>query len=161
MKLYEISDAFAELLDNEELTEEQITEQLKNLQMELDEKVQNGIGLIKNLTATVDAMKNEESRLKQRRATIEKRIERIKAYYQHTLTAMNLKRVVTSRGAMTIAKVGGKPSIKYDESLIPKDFYNQRIVYELDKEKIRTALESGAEVQGAYLEERGSYLKIS
>ena len=127
--------------------------------MELEEKVSNGIGLIQNLKATAEGMKAEENRLKQRRTAIENQIEHIKQIYQYTLAAMNLKKVVTARGAMSIAKVGGKKSLKFDESLLPKDYF--KMVYEVDKEKIRTAIESGAEVQGAYLEERGSYLKIS
>lgn len=127
--------------------------------MELDEKVSNGIGLIQDLNATATAMKAEENRLRQRRTAIENRIERIKQIYQYTLAAMDLKKVVTPRGAMSIAKCGGKKPLKIDESLLPKDYF--KFVPEVDKEKIRTALESGAEVQGAYLEERGTYLKIS
>ena len=159
MKLYEIEDKLVELFDNEDLTDDEIAEQLENLQMALEEKVCNGIGLIQNLKATAEGMKNEESRLKLRRVAIENRIERIKQIYQYTLSAMNLKKVVTARGAMSIAKVGGKKSLKYDESLLPKDFF--KVVYEVDKEKIRTAIENGATVQGAFLEDRGSYLKIS
>lgn len=160
MTLYDINDTFAELVNNDDLTDEQFAEQFDNLHMALEDKVSNGIGLIQNLKATADAMKAEEIRLKNRRSAIENRIERIKQLYQYTLAAMNLKKVSTPRGAMSIAKVGGKKSLKIaDENLIPQDFW--KMIYEVDKEKIRTALESGAEVQGAYLEERGTYLKIS
>ena len=161
MKLYEIENAFTDLFYSEDLTDEEITARFENLHMELEDKVSNGIGLIQDLNATATAMKAEENRLRQRRTAIENRIERIKQIYQYTLAAMDLKKVVTPRGAMSIAKCGGKKPLKIDESLLPKDYFNQRVVYEVDKEKIRTALESGAEVQGAYLEERGSYLKIS
>ena len=46
-----------------------------------------------------------------------------------------------------------------DENLIPQDF--KKIVYEVDKDKLREVLEDGEIISGAHLEERGSYLKIS
>ena len=160
MKLYEISEQFNDLLYNEEMTEEEISEQLAKLNMELENKVENGIGLLKNLTATADAMKAEELRLKKRRLSFENKISRIKDYYQSELTAIGKKKILTARGSMTIAKCGGKLPLKIDdENLIPQDF--KKIVYEVDKDKLREVLEDGEIVSGAHLEERGSYLKIS
>lgn len=160
MKLYELTGAFADLSFDDELTDEQFAEKLQSLEMELDSKVENGIGLIQNLKLTADAMKAEESRLKLRRTALENRISQVKDYYLQELSAIGKKKIVTARGTMTIAKAGGKKPLKIDdETLIPQDF--KKIIYEVDKEKIRTAIESGAEVSGAHLEERGTYLKIS
>ena len=49
MKLYELTDAFQELYVNDELTNEEVGEKLQALNMELDAKVANGIGLIQTL----------------------------------------------------------------------------------------------------------------
>lgn len=158
--LYELTEAFQELYVNDELTDEEVEEKLQALNMELDAKVANGIGLIQTLKAAIEGMKAEETRLKQRRSALENRISKIKDYYQSELTAIGKKKILTSRGTMTIAKCGGKVPLKIDdENLIPQDF--KKIVYEVDKDKLREALEDGEIISGAHLEERGSYLKIS
>ena len=162
MKLYELTDAFQELYVNDELTNEEVGEKLQALNMELDAKVANGIGLIQTLKVAVDGMKNEEARLKQRRTALENRIATIKDYYQSELTRIGKKKVLTSRGTMTIAKCGGKMPMKIDdENLVPMEFKNKKTVYEIDKDYLRQALEDGEIISGAHLEERGSYLKIS
>ena len=158
--LYELSDAFQELYINDEITNEELEEKLQALNMELDAKVANGIGLIQTLKVAVDGMKNEETRLKQRRSALENRIATIKDYYQSELTRIGKKKILTSRGTMTIAKCGGKMPMKIDdENLVPQNF--KKIIYEVDKEKLREALEDGEIISGAHLEERGTYLKIS
>ena len=160
MKMYELTDAFQELYVNDELTDEEVEGKLQALNMELDAKVANGIGLIQTLKVAVDGMKTEETRLKQRRLALENRISKIKDYYQAELTAIGKKKILTSRGTMTIAKCGGKLPMKIDdENLVPQNF--KKIVYEIDKDKLREALEDGEIISGAHLEERGNYLKIS
>ena len=158
--MYEISDAFIDIATNEELTGEEVHVQLTQLEMELEAKVSNGIGVIQTLKVAAEGMKAEESRLKLRRLAIENRISNIKEYYQGELARMGKKKIMTSRGSMSIAKCGGKLPMKIDdENLIPQEY--KRIVYEVDKEKLRGALEDGEYIEGAHLEERGSYLKIS
>ena len=162
MKLYELTDAFQELYVNDELTNEEVGEKLQALNMELDAKVANGIGLIQTLKVAVEGMKAEEARLKQRRTALENRIATIKDYYQSELTAIGKKKILTSRGTMTIAKCGGKMPMKIDdENLVPLEFKNKKTVYEIDKDYLRQALEDGEIISGAHLEERGTYLKIS
>ena len=158
--LYEISGAFLELAADEELSDAEVSEQLEKLEMELDAKVENGIGLIQSLKVTAEGMGAEIRRLNQRKKTIENRIATISDYYLNHLSAMGKKKVLTPRGTMTIAKCGGKLPLKIDdENLIPQDF--KKIVYEVDKDKLREVLEDGEIISGAHLEERGSYLKIS
>jgi len=160
MKMYELTDAFQELYVNDELTDEEVENKLQALNMELEEKCSNGIALIQTLKVAVDGMKAEENRLKQRRFELENRIGKIKDYYQAELTAIGKTKILTSRGTMTIAKSGGKLPMKIDdENLVPQDF--KKVVYEVDKDKLREALEDGEIISGAHLEERGNYLKIS
>ena len=160
LTLYEVTGAFVDLSVDDESTEEEFSEKLKNLEMMLDEKVSNGIGLIRNWKGDVDAIDAEIKRLTQRKKTFENRIASVKNYYLGELSAIGKKKVVTPIGAMTVAKAGGKKPLKIDdETLIPQEF--KKIIYEPDKEKIRTALEGGADISGVHLEERGTYLKIS
>ena len=64
--LYEISGAFMEIAADENLTGEEVTEKLQGLEMELDAKVENGIGLIQSLKVTAEGMGAEIKRLNQR-----------------------------------------------------------------------------------------------
>lgn len=163
--LHELTGIFAELWEkilDDEVFEEDLKEILPPLDDELTQKCENGIGLIADLQSHAEAMKAEETRLKLRRVTLEKKIASIKDYYLENLREIGKKKVLTNLGTMTVAKVGGKLPLKIDdETVIPQEYFNQRTVYELDKEKLRTALEGGEVVYGAHLEERGSYLKIS
>lgn len=163
--LHELTGIFAELWEkilDDEVFEEDLKEILPPLDDELTQKCENGIGLIADLQSHAEAMKAEETRLKLRRVTLEKKIATIKDYYLENLREIGKKKVLTNLGTMTVAKVGGKLPLKIDdESAIPQEYFNQRTVYELDKEKLRTAIEDGEVVYGAHLEERGSYLKIS
>ena len=160
MKLYEISTEFEELLYNEELTDEELQEKLQSLNMELEEKVANGIGLIQSLKGTADAMKAEIDRLTRHKKSVENRIAQIKDFYRSALTGMDLKKVSTSRGAMSIAKAGGKkPLVIDDEGKIPIEYFDN--VPTLNQERLRENLENDEVIPGAHLEERGTYLRIS
>lgn len=163
--LHELTGEFQELwlkIIDDEIFEEDLEEILPSLDDELTEKCENGIGLIVNLQSTVDAMKAEETRLKSRRIALEKKIASIKDYYLENLREIGKKKVLTKLGTMTVAKAGGKLPLKIDdETAVPQEFINQRTVFEIDKEKLRTALENGVNVKGAHLEQRGVYLKIS
>ena len=94
MKLYELTDAFQELFVDEEMTETEISEKLQDLNMELDAKVADGIGLLKNLKSMSDAMNVEIQRLTLRKKSLENKISKIKDYYQSELSAMGKKKVL-------------------------------------------------------------------
>lgn len=160
--LREITGAYADVAFDDDLTTEQIREKINALNEKIEIKCENGINLTQNLQSKANAMDAEIKRLTQCKKAIENRIARIKEYYLYELSSIGKKKVLTNLGTMTVAKVGGKLPLKIDdENAIPQEYFNQRTVYELDKEKLRTAIEGGEMVKGAHLEERGSYLKIS
>lgn len=133
---------------------------LKSVEYELEVKVSNGISLIQSLKSISGGMDGEIKRLQKRKRAVDNRIEIIKQYYLDNLVAMGKTKISTARGTMTVAKAGGKkPLIIDDDSVISNDY--KKIIREIDKEKIRRALESGLSVDGAHLEERKHYLKIS
>ena len=160
--LREITGTYVDVAFDDNLTTEQIAEKINALNEKIEIKCENGISVIQNLQAKATAMDAEIKRLTQCKKAIESRIASIKDYYIYELSSIGKKKVLTNLGTMTVAKVGGKKPLKIDdETAIPQEYFNQRTVYELDKEKLRTAIEDGEVVKGAHLEERGSYLKIS
>lgn len=164
-KLYEISADFEKILDlcyDENTSDEDIQAALAQLEGELTEKVSNGIAVIQTLKATSDATDAEIKRLSQHKRTIESRVNFLKFYYLDHLTRIGKTKVLTARGAMTVAKAGGLKALKIDdEDSIPLEFKHVVSNTVIDKDALRTALERGKIVAGARLEERGNYLRIS
>lgn len=126
------------------------------------DKVSNGIGLIRSLENVRDGLDAEIKRLQIRKKSVEGNICNIKEYYLQNLSSIGAKKIVTPRGNMTVAKVGGKQPLTIDdEALVPSDFKIPVTTYKVDKEKIRASIAKGETVPGAHLAERGFYLKIS
>lgn len=163
--LYEISTGYEELLDlcyDENADEAEITAKLQALNDQLTDKVANGIAIIQQLKATAEAADCEIKRLVQHKRTVENRVNFLKDYYLSHLEKIGKSRVLTPRGAMSIAKAGGlKPLRIDDEDSIPLEYKREIIQSLIDKDAIREALERGMEIAGARLEERGKYLRIS
>lgn len=160
--LYDISKRFENLWnlcldDNVDL--DSLENAIQSVEGELEDKVANGIAIIQDLKFHADAMGDEAKRLALRKKAIDNKIDWLKSYYLDHLSKMGKSKVLTNLGTMSIAKAGGKRPLKIDdENLIPNNF--KFIVHQINKDALRTALESGESVQGAHLEDRGLYLKI-
>jgi len=161
--LYDISSRYQNLWDiclDENVDLDELENALQSVEGELEDKVSNGIGLIQSLKYHADAMGEEVNRLSRRKKVLENKIDCLKNYYLNHLQAMGKSKVLTSRGTMSVVKSGGKCPMKIDdEESIPAKY--KFVVSEVDRYALRQALESGEKVQGAHLEERGNYLKIS
>ena len=67
LSLYEITNSFPIIMEQENLTDELKEEMIKELTLLLQQKSQNIIGYIRNNELTVEAMKNEEKRISEQR----------------------------------------------------------------------------------------------
>ena len=79
LSLYQITNAFPTLMENEELTDgekQEIQSELKEL---LIQKSQNIIGYTKNIELLINAMKEEEKRISDNRKSLENRLTKFKA----------------------------------------------------------------------------------
>ncbi len=133
---------------------------LQSIEGELNDKVYNIIGLIQDLKSLSNSFADEYKRLAAKKKALDNRIDRIKAYSLGYLQFMGKSKVVTPRGTISVANVGGKlPLVIGDESLVPNDF--KFLVPQLDKDALRQAIESGELVSGAHLAPRAKCLKIS
>ena len=163
--LYKISRKYEGLIDlcyDETADEETIRAKLETLDSELTDKVSNGIAVIQTLKATAEGMDAEIKRLTQSKRALENRVEFLKNYYLEHLARIGKNKVLTPRGAMSIAKAGGLKPLKIDdEDLIPLEYKREIIQSLIDKDAIREALERGIEITGAHLENRRVCLRIS
>lgn len=163
-KLYELSNQYLDLLDacDGELDDIEMAEKLNSVELGIENKVSNGIALIQTLQRRVEGYDAEITRLVNLKKAAEKNAAKIKQYYLDNLRYIGKTKVATPIGTMAVVKSGGKRKMVIDdENLVPSDFKFTRYEEVIDKDALRDSLENGEIVDGAHLEERGQYLKIS
>ncbi len=150
MKLYELAQNYAQLLEMaEEMESEALVDTLASLQDAIEDKAENIAKLIKNLEADAKIIKEEEQRLAERRRAIEAKVDKLKMYLQEQLEIAGLQKV--KRPTITVAIQANPPSVDViDETLIPADFLIPQPA-KVDKKSILERLKKGESVPGAKL----------
>ena len=83
MKLYEIADAFQQIMiemEENELPEEDLKRALEDIQETADEKIDAISAVIKNLTGDIEGLKKEAAALTARAKTKQNNVDRLKQY---------------------------------------------------------------------------------
>lgn len=157
MNLYEINNAILRILsenvdENGEITEKGL-ETLSALQMEKEQKIENVILWIKDLTAENEAMKAEIETFRARLKTNESKIDTLKAWLT---TATDGTKFSTSRCQITFRSSTAVEILDMDK--IPEGFTRIKTEISPDKTKIKAALQAGGMVEGAKLESKKSVI---
>ena len=129
----------------------------EELTKDLKEKSSNVIAVVRNQELTIEAIDNEIKRLKAMKDGIENRLDKFKTYIKNAMLTNGIEKIDTNLGSIKFTK--STSTEIYDESLIDKKFIETVITEKISKEKIKKALKSGEEVQGARLVENKN-LKI-
>ena len=124
---------------------------LDALEMAKEEKTENIILLIKDLTAENKAISEEEQALAKRRRAGENRVEWLKNYLMASLDGEKFK---TPRCSASYRKTASVSII--DESAIPSEYIRTKT--EPNKMAIKDALKAGETIPGATLEDRVSLI---
>lgn len=151
-KIFEIDRQIAELLDNsidpetgEFLLDEGL---LEKLSMERDRKIENLLMYYKDCLASAAAIKTEIDALTARKQVLENKAERLANYADSVLKGdrfetakvkvsyRNSTPVEVSEGCLEWLKVNRDDLLKYKEP-------------DIDKKKLKKALENGEEIKGA------------
>ena len=127
---------------------EDFCKQLEALDMERDDVIENLLLGYKNNTAEAEAIKAEVKRLTARMKACEKQAERMKSAAEEALQGEKFTRtrVAATWRRSTIATSD-------DESIAPDEYMNVTVTQKPDKNAIKAALKSGAEVFGWRLAE--------
>ena len=153
--LYELSSNFKNLLDivesdatNADLPEEEVIfEALSLAGMELDEKIENIVKYIKNLTSDSLAIKQEEMALTARRKAKERKVASLKTY----LLLNGVHSWESSCGKVTSRK---STSVNItDADIIPSEYCKVRETVTPDKTAIKASIKAGNVVAGASIVE--------
>lgn len=145
MNLYEIDKAILACIDPEtgELLDEAA---LEDLQMERTEKIKNVALWLKNLNASVTALKAERDAFDERMKSAQKKADGLKKYLADALQGQKFSTdecVVSFRRSAAVAVL--------DEAVLPAEYIAEKITKSPDKAAIKAAIKSGIDVPGAAL----------
>lgn len=138
---FEFDEETGEVLNNDELTE---------LSIEFNDKVQNCIRWTMNKKAEAYAIKAEINRLKARQKSAEHSVERMEDYIARCLDGEKWE------SADRLNKVTYRKSevVHADVDSLEERFVRVRTTVEPDKTAIKNAIKNGEDVAGAYIEEK-------
>lgn len=142
--LMAIDEETGEIRDNETL--EELETELKNALVNKSEGI---IKVIRNQESDLEMVTAEIERLTNLKNRIKKEMENFKSYIKFNMKKMNLKKVETSLGNISLRQ--STITEIYDESSLPKEFLKEKITYTPSKTEIKKAIENGQEVKGARL----------
>lgn len=145
MNLYEIDKAILACIDPEtgELIDE---EALAALQMERTEKIKNVALWLKNLNASVTALKAERDAFDERMKAAQKKADGLKKYLADALQGQKF-----STDECTVSFRRSAAVTVFDEDALPAEYVAEKVTKAPDKSAIKAAIKSGIEVPGAAL----------
>lgn len=144
MRLYEITEAYLSLESLEET--EDIKEVLDSISDEQDVKIENIVYVVKNLEAEIKAYREEEKRLAEKRKSKERKAKFLLDYIFSNMKAIGKDKVKAGTYDLRIQKNPKSVRI-YDEEQLFDEYFKYK--KEVDKKKIKEAIENGIEVAGA------------
>ena len=154
-KLYEIATGYKNieyLLENGEDSEE-LAAVLNSLDAEIEDKAENIAKLIKNYESDINAFKEEEKRIAERRRTLENDVKRLKEYLFNNMKLTGKTKFKKGTFSFNIAKNPASLEIT-NVDIISSDY--KVLTETLDKKAILQDLKDGKDVQGAILKQTES-----
>ncbi len=145
LSLYEITNAFPILMQQEEISEEDKKKIEEELTVLLQQKSQNVIGYARNTELMINVMKEEEKRLEENRKNLEKQLTKFKEYVKDCMERNNITKIDTGLGSLTIAKNPASVEI-INEDEIPEEYKTEVVTVKIDKTKIKNNFKETGEI---------------
>ena len=162
MNIYEINKAIEDILEDGFSVDEETGEilfdesDLNALNAEISEKIENVACYIKNLTADISALKEEERNLNTRRKQKERKIDSLKGYINYAMELSGRKSLESPRCKVSFRK---SSSVEVpDINALDKDYVTETIEIKPNKVASKEALKEGKTVEGAEIVERQNLL---
>lgn len=136
--LYDLTQDFLQVQSLIEEGGEGLQDTLDSIDSAIEDKLENIGKVIRNLEGEAEMLKNEETRLADKRKSIELNKQRLKSYVEDQLTITGKDKVKT--GIFTFAMQNNAQSVKImDEKLIPKRYFIP-VEPKLDKKALKESL---------------------
>tara|TARA_R110002020_G_scaffold463746_1_gene683972 strand:- start:48 stop:542 length:495 start_codon:yes stop_codon:yes gene_type:complete len=151
MNLFQLTEQQNELLrmvENAEMSLEDVSDTLEGVDYEIDKKVENICYVLRLLESRETAMKNEIDRITELKQGVSGNIERLKKYALQGMNAAGKKRIESDLFTVSIRQ--GREVVKVNsESVIPFSYTTtSEPVTKPNKKLILAALKSGEKVAG-------------
>lgn len=154
MKLYELSDAYRELLDRDDLDPQAVVDTLDAIKDEIETKADNIASLIDELQSSAERKKEKAKAWSESARADAQRAKWLKQYLTSELDNAKLKKVETENHLLNVRNFKASTVID-DEDKIPDQYRNYAKyegMYDVMKQDVYTALKDGKDVPGAHLE---------
>ena len=158
MKLYELTGEYIQLMqmleDASVEDEAEIAAAMEAIADDIEEKADAYARIMKNLLGDVDALEQEEKRLKARRTALENRVDRLKTAIQNAMQLTGTKKLKTSIGNWGIQN--NPPSVRIiNQEAIPAEYWKQSAP-QLDRRALLEDMKQGLIVDGCELQQTES-----
>lgn len=168
MKLYELTQEFESLfeslddMDGEDM-EQAWFDTLESIEAEFDEKAENIAVFIKELTADIKAIKDEEHKQAERRRAKEHHVERLKAYLLGAMNATHRETIDGSRARVSVRSNAESPRFADEEKFVMWAIANadDLLTYpqpKISKTAVKDYIRAGGEIPGVTLERSQSVI---
>lgn len=152
MNLYNLTDNWVHIqsmFNDEEADIELLQDTLEAIEEPIREKVENIGKLIRKFESESLAIEAEIKRLQDRNSRSKRNAERLKEYVSDNLQRASIEKVEGNLFTFSFRKSTSVNIL--DETVIPKEFINEKVVTSVDKKAVGDALKNGVEVSGCEL----------
>lgn len=154
MNLYTLSANYQQILSLIEDGQEGLEDTLEAVEGAIEDKLENIGKLIKTIDAESAGLKAEETRLADRRKSLEANTKRLKLYAEQSMLDAGIKK---SKGQLFTFSIQKNPAALEvsNDSIIPKEFFTISEPV-LNNAALKEALKNGQVIDGAYLVQKES-----
>jgi hypothetical protein len=153
--LYELTGQYLTIYEMD-IDEQTKQDTLEGMDWEEDfvNKAEGYVKVIKNLEADIPGIDEEIKRLQDRKKSLQNKVSLLKDNLQTAMEVTGNERIKSS--LFTIAIQNSKASVKVDEALLPKKYWNKKVAVMPDKKGLYELLKEGKKIKGAELQENRS-----
>lgn len=151
--LFDLTSDFLDVLNklDEGYTVEELQDTLDSIQVDMDTKIDNTVGLIKSVDGDIEIVDKEIKRLQEVKKQKENTTKNLKNYLQTSLDLQNKDNYRTSKNYIYKRKNGASKDV-VDESKIPKEYWVSQAP-KLNSKMLTDDLKAGKEIPGAQLKQ--------
>lgn len=142
--------AYDAMCDDEDLTEEAISDTLNGMGGEFDDKAIATAAIIKNMEADTEGLKDAEHNIYRRRCGLENRIDWLRNNLMSNMRTLGRNHIKHDEFEIKL-RTNPESVLVMAEGVIPKEYYTVKYSKVLDKERIRNDLKLGHEIPGVSL----------
>lgn len=162
MNLYELVGQWLELQELLESGEydDGIFQALTEMDIAIEEKADNYARIIRNMEGRIEAIKSEQTRLANKKSTLEKAVKNLKDSLQNAMIATGKKKFQTDLFSFAVVKNGGALPVIVDVdcSKLPDDLV--QVTEKPDLKAIADYINETGDITYAHFGERGESLRI-